>query len=212
MLIAELTLDHPILETLLHQVPGIRLDWEETYERADGRTQMLAWIESDDLAAVSAAIEADPAVRNPDVLAEVEGRRLYRVEFAELGRETDLMPEFIEVGAGLQSVVATNDGWTIRARYPSRAALSHIYQFCQDHEIPVRIDTVYEQQRWSEQQVATLSDHQRELLVAALDCGYFAIPRECSLAEVADRLGISETAASERFRRAVRNLTERTIA
>ncbi|AKH97569.1 helix-turn-helix domain-containing protein [Halanaeroarchaeum sulfurireducens] len=211
MLIAELTIEHPILGVVLQRVPGIELEWEETYERDDGRTQMLAWIESEDFDAVAEAIEVDSTVRNPDVLTQVDDRRLYRVEFSELGKETDLMPEFLEVGSGLESVVATEEGWTIRARYPNRAALSHIYKFCQNHDIPVSIDNVYDRQTWTEQGVTTLSEPQRQIMREAIECGYLSIPRECSLAELGERLDISESAASERFRRAARNLAEKTV-
>ena len=172
---------------------------------------MLVWIETDDFDLVEDAIEADPAISGSDLLTEVDGRRLYRVEFSELGEETDLLPELIEVGAVLQSVIGTNEGWTLRGRFPNRTALDHIYQFCRNHQIDIRIDAVYDQRTWTKDGLPTLTEPQREILVEAVESGYLSIPRECSLATLAERLDISESAASERFRRAVGNLIEQTV-
>lgn len=46
-----------------------------------------------------------------------------------------------------------------------------------------------------------LTDRQRECLAVALRRGYFAVPRECTLAEVADALGVDKSTASETIRR-----------
>lgn len=121
------------------------------------------------------------------------------------------MPEYMDVGAVMETAVGTNDGWALRVRFPTREALGHVYQFCRDHDIPVRIDAVYDQQGSTRRGAPSLTEAQRRILVEAIECGYLTIPRESSLAELSDRLGISESAASERFRRAVRNLVEQTV-
>ena len=43
-------------------------------------------------------------------------------------------------------------------------------------------------------------------LVAAFEAGYYNIPRDVTLEELADELGISHQALSERFRRAYEGL------
>ena len=57
-----------------------------------------------------------------------------------------------------------------------------------------------------------LTDRQREALRTAYELGYFDIPRSASLEDVADRLGISASSASERLRRAQTQLIEETVA
>lgn len=47
-----------------------------------------------------------------------------------------------------------------------------------------------------------VSDRQREAVAAAVAAGYYAVPRECDLAEVAARLDCSTAAASKLLRRA----------
>lgn len=45
-----------------------------------------------------------------------------------------------------------------------------------------------------------------ELVLTAAEAGYFEVPREVSLAELADREGISDVTASERLRRGIGRL------
>jgi hypothetical protein len=54
--------------------------------------------------------------------------------------------------------------------------------------------------------VSGLTDRQREALRVALETGYFSVPRETSLEDLAKRLDVSDTAASQRLRRGVENL------
>jgi hypothetical protein len=57
-----------------------------------------------------------------------------------------------------------------------------------------------------------LTDRQREALRTAYELGHFAVPRGATLGEVAERLGVSRSAASERLRRAQTRLVEETVA
>jgi predicted DNA binding protein len=47
-----------------------------------------------------------------------------------------------------------------------------------------------------------LTDRQREAVRAAVEAGYYAVPREASLADVAEAIGCAESTASEHLRRA----------
>lgn len=47
-----------------------------------------------------------------------------------------------------------------------------------------------------------LTDRQRTVLAAALDCGYYDHPRNCTLTELAEELGVSKSSASDVLHRA----------
>ena len=47
-----------------------------------------------------------------------------------------------------------------------------------------------------------LTDRQREMVLAAVERGYYDTPRRCSLGELADHLGIAQSTASETLHRA----------
>ena len=56
-----------------------------------------------------------------------------------------------------------------------------------------------------------LTDEQRVALTTAYRAGYFNEPRDISLSEVADEMGLSSTAMSGRLRRGVGNLIAATL-
>lgn len=210
MIIAEFSVDHPVLREPLGRVPGVEVTWEQTAAHLGGPTQMVAWVDCDDFDRFDAAVADDPGTTNPVVLSRADDRRLYRFDFTERGRETNPLPTIGEVGGVLQQAVGTGDGWRCRVRLPDREALETVYHFCRDHDLDFTFHRLFDRTDWVGGG-PRLTDAQRELLLEAADSGYLAIPRETSLAELAARLGISETAASERFRRGVRNLVEQTV-
>ena len=211
MIIAEYTLDHPVLRQTLRQVPGVELSWEDSYRGPDGVLRMLAWAECGDFEAFDAAVDDDPTVENATVLTEVSGRRLYRFDLVGEGAESSIMPVLVEVGGVHQAVTATAEGWRNRSRLPDRKAFEEVYRFCHDHGIDFTFDRLYEQSELLGPEVPALSDVQLETLIEAVDSGYLDIPRGSSLEELGERLGISESAASERFRRAVKKLVQQTV-
>ncbi|WP_255167496.1 helix-turn-helix domain-containing protein [Natrononativus amylolyticus] len=211
MIIAEYTLDHPILRQTLRDVPGLEVRWEDSYADSDGRMRMLAWFDCDDVEAAAAALEADSTVAQPTVLAEAGGRRLYRFELVGEGAQSSIMPVLVEGGGVHQELVGTRDGWRNRTRFPDREAFERVFQFCQTNEIGFTFDRIYELSNWPEASATGLSDAQLETLVEAVRCGYLDIPRRSSLAELGELLGISESAASERFRRGVKTLIQETV-
>lgn len=211
VIIAEFTLDHPIFRCPFRTVPDVEIVWEQTSDQLVGSRQMIVWVQCDDFEAFETAIESDPGTQNPEMLSEADNRRLYRVDLTERGLETNLSIKTNDVGGILQRAVGTTDGWRCRVRVPNRDAAEEIYQFYRTRDIEFTFHRLYEQTDWIEDSGPKLTEAQREILIEAVECGFLNIPRDSTLADLADRLGISETAASERFRRAVKNLTRRTV-
>lgn len=59
--------------------------------------------------------------------------------------------------------------------------------------------------------LGALTDRQERALRAALDVGYYEVPREADLSEVADTLGCAESTASTLLRRGERAVLSRTL-
>lgn len=211
MIIAEYTLDHPLLRQTLHAIPGLEITWEDAITDQEGLMRLIAWVEIDDYDAFNAAVDEDPTVANPTVLTESGGRRLYRIDYIGAGREDSTLPILVEVGGVIQQSVGTNSGWRIRTRFPDRGALGELHQFCRDNDIGFTFHRVFERSEMFGPTALQLSEAQHETLIEAVESGYLDIPRQTSLAELGDRMGISESAASERFRRAVKKLVQQTL-
>lgn len=211
MIIAEYTLDHPILRETLRRVPEAKVTWEDSFTDPGGRMRMLAWVDCDDFDAVDRAMAEDSTVADPTVLAEAGGRRLYRFDVVNEGAESSVMPVIVDVGGVHQELTADRDGWWNRTQFPDRDAFETVYHFCRDRDIDFTFDRIYERSEWFGSPTPGLTEAQHETLVEAVESGYLDVPRRSSLAELGERMGVSESAASERFRRGAKRLVRETL-
>jgi predicted DNA binding protein len=211
MILAEYTVDHPILRRTRTRVPDIEITWVETHTAPDDRRQFIAWVDCDDFEAFETAVHDDPTVTRVEVLSELEGRRMYRFPLTEEGKEADVMPLLAEIGGVHEHLLATSDHWRNRTRFPDRDGFNRVYRFFRSHDIDVTLQRLWEETHLNDGKHHGLTDAQYETLLAAMESGYLDIPRECSLAELGGQLGISESATSERFRRAVKALIGETL-
>ena len=185
------------------------LEWEVTVQHADGPTQMLFWAKDGDFDAFDAALEADPNTEDTTIQADIGERRLYRTNFSPSVKDTSLVPTVVELGGVLQESIGTSEGWRYRVQLPNRKALERLNSFAVERGWPIEINNLYRQTSSGEAPI--LTDAQQEMLITAVECGYLQIPREATLEEVGEELGITQSAASERFRRGVRMLIEETV-
>lgn len=140
-------------------------------------------------------------------LERVGDNVLYRVAW---GEEVD---NFVSVLVDTDAVILEargNEKWVFRLRFSDHRGLTEFHNYCQEQDIPFRLDRVYtlDEELHSKYNYG-LTPEQREALVLAVDSGYFKIPRQTSLADIAAELGISEQSASERVRRAVDAVTRK---
>lgn len=153
------------------------------------------------VADVESALAADSSLNGYQRVTGVDGEPLYRITWV------DRIERFLETLAGADAAVitATGDesGWTFRMLFPDREALSQLCEDCASYEMTVRKIRRVDEQRGGR---GGLTPDQRAVLEAAMEHGYYAIPREIRLEELADRLGVSHQALSERIRRAHRQL------
>lgn len=76
----------------------------------------------------------------------------------------------------------------------------------QEKEIPFSLNRLYQPTEPMAGGQYGLSPKQRTALITALERGYFEVPREVSMDELADELDITQQSLSKRLRRAHRNM------
>lgn len=103
-----------------------------------------------------------------------------------------------------------DDEWTLKLRFPSREALTDFQSFLADRELSYRVVRLFDLTDPKLGQY-NMTSKQRTALLKALEMGYFRIPREATLGEVGDALGISPKSTSERLRRGQTNLVSNTV-
>lgn len=209
MIVVEFRIDTPILQKSLTRAPEMVISYEEMYQTDDG-ILFLFWAAEGDLTAFEDGLAADPTVTNPTQLAETQTRCLYRVTFTEYGENVATFPIWPKLDISLldATTATTHEGWIFRMRMPGRETLQQYREMCAENNLNFRLKTVYEVKENATKADAQLTSSQREALVAARELGFFQVPRQASLATVADHCGISSQALSERLRRGTATLID----
>ncbi len=163
------------------------------------------WIDGTERSTVESALESSRSVAAYELVLTGDGRWLYDVEFT-----SDVVDVFDLVAEEQGTVVtasATNGTWQLQVRFCDREYVSRVYDRLLEHDVTTDLA------RLTDLDGESVSSHgltpkQYETLVAAHERGYFTIPRETSMEELADELGVSHQALSERLRRAYRALVD----
>jgi predicted DNA binding protein len=133
-------------------------------------------------------------------LSEADDRRLYRVELTGAAPVVTY-DVWIDLGAARLEMRYTKGRWHTRMRFPDRQSLSTFSGFCDDHGLDFRLDRLYDINASHDLPRDGLTSCQRETLQLAHERGYFTVPREATLGDLATDLGVSNQAVSERLRR-----------
>ncbi len=184
--------------------------WERSDAVDDDRVRILVWAETDDFEAFERVAEEDSTVGSLSQVA-TPGSRLYQTELRGEGLESSIYPLLVEEGDVVHTLTATHEGWQFRAGFPDRESFARFYAFCRERGVDFELHRLFEEREVSTVEEYGLTTTQRETLVTAVKEVYLEIPREQSLAGLADELGVSGNAASERFRRAAKTLIENTL-
>jgi hypothetical protein len=172
----------------------------------------LFWASGGDFEAFEAALDDDPTITAFTCLVEEAEARLYRIQYAEDVPEVDAYRAAVELDGSVLHAENDGSGWVVRMRFPSRDAVSAFCERCWAAEFDLGIRAVYDQHERAPKSRYGLTTPQYETLITALEGGYFSIPRGAALEDVADELGVSSQAASERLRRGMKTLVTNTLA
>lgn len=212
-LIAELRLTDArlVLGPSLQAAPGMTLkrEWATAADRVSDPL-LFVWASGGDFEAFEAALPEDPTITGFERIDDGEHRRLYRVVVDRNGGTTNPGPIDRETGASRLSIETTADAAVMELRFPDREALSEYISHLRDRGFTVELLRAHhaDDERGREYD---LSEKQAEALQAALEAGYFEIPRETDLERLAEGFDISEQALSERLRRGVSSVLASTV-
>lgn len=161
------------------------------------------WVETDDPDAFEERVRDDEHVSALERLAEEYDRYLYRIEWA---RELDgLLSGLRRHDLVVEQATGTDEQWRFTVRGPNHENLSAFREALQDHGISSTVTSLRSIDAPTRDSL-DLTDKQRQAVELALQRGYFSVPKETNLSELADRTGISRQAFSRRLNRGLANL------
>lgn len=174
------------------------------------RVMPFLWVEApiSALDQLEDAFESDDTVDNVELIADLDTERLYRMNWI---RRIDLLVRvLVEEDGTVLSASGTGEGWHLRLLFPTRDALSRTYDYCETNGIRFEVLSIYNIDD-NRQGRFGLTDEQQDTLAAAFEGGYYEVPREADMEELASEFDISHQALSERIRRAHRGLVKNTV-
>jgi predicted DNA binding protein len=189
-------------------VPDLEFEIERIVEGGDRTVMPLLWVWGADVERASEAFAADQTVESADLLASFDGEQLYRMEWVD---HIDLVLRMLVTSeATILDAHGTGERWRLKVIYPTRDELSATHEFCRSHGLSFDVERIREPDGEPAGRYG-LTTAQFEALTTAAEMGWFAVPREVALDEIATEFDVSDQAMSERLRRGLGALVEDTL-
>ena len=194
VVVGEITPEQFALEETFRRAPELVVEAERAVDHCDSITMPLLWTRGADPASVSEALDHDPTVTDAELLAERDGKQLFRITWSS--SVINALTHILDADASLLNVSADANCWRFQVFYPERQDASMTI----GHDLRINITRVGQLETESTMRYG-LSAKQHEALRVGWDSGYFNVPRKVGIEELSEALGISHQAASERLRR-----------
>jgi len=187
-----------LLGQVLSRDPGTHIEMERVVP-ASRQVMPYIWVGGADLSEFERLVRESPHVQRLVAVDTFDTKGLYRVEWAE--EVESLIYGISKTEATILEAQGT-EVWTFRLRFNSHRGLARFHNYCRDHEIEFSLERVYSLGELTEEgDVYQLTESQRRVLKLAVERGYFAVPRDITLSELATELDRSSQTVSEHIRR-----------
>ena len=202
-LVVEYTVDLPAYAAVLTELPGMRLVVEGMTACGPETVSATFWAEGEDFEALEAGLERVRSVHEVRELSDrIDGRKLYQLR---LPAAATTYWAWTGLGGVLLDCTLDHTGMWMRMRCPDRDALATYHDHCETRDCSFELSGLKETDGTPTSAHGMLTAPQAELLTAAVERGYFEVPRRVTMGDLAAEFDISNQAASERLRRGLSN-------
>lgn len=151
------------------------------------------------------ALDHSPWIGDRVRITETESMRVYQLVTTSR-RPTAI--ERLRLGETYtESVTFLPNGWRMCQQFADRDAFTTFRDSCSEMDLSFHLDRLYDVDV-TDIELMGLTDKQHEALLTAYEMGYFTVPRQASMADVATALELSVPAFAERVHRAEVHLIE----
>lgn len=196
------------LAETLSTLSDVAFEVEKIVESGTDAVMPLLWARGADHETVTSVFDDDPSVREVELLSDFGDEHLYRMEWIS---EIELVLQMLTTaGATIMEAFSGDMSWSLRVLYPTRNALTETSDYCDEKDLTFDIKSVHEMEGDPAGRYG-LSEVQYRAFTAAAEAGYYHVPRDITMQALAEELGVSHQALSERLRRAVDTLAANTV-
>jgi predicted DNA binding protein len=200
-------------------IPSSDLSFGDLLERTDSQVEFQQFVpigerslpyllvESGDMAAFERTLEQSQGVESIVRMGDEGTRALYRVEWEQ--RPNGFFQALAEHDLALERAVGSGDQWSFRLRGPSDA-LSPFWETLHEQGISNTVERIQDIEQPANNPFG-LTDKQREAIELAFEEGYFEVPSETNLTDLAECLEITRQSFRRRLNRGLSNLLRHTV-
>jgi len=210
-MIAEFHLQTPAMRTALRSASQIDVSIVQQTPADNAGLDVVLNAARGDFEAFEAGLYDDRTVVTWNKFSAGEKRRRYCVTLTGRGRELFTYTKWSGAGAVFLDGHRRRTGWRFRIQFPDEESLQEYVSFCEDSEIEFRPIRLSRTNSSTVSERFGLTSTQTQTLVTASRRGFFEIPRECSLEDLAEEYDITHQALSERLRRGTESLVDSTL-
>jgi predicted DNA binding protein len=189
------------LGALLTEHPDMFIEIERLVPLGD-RLLPFFWVSNGSPEHIEDALLSQSIVESVQLLTQVDDRYLFQVAWTPA--VNGLVDAMLETDCVILEGTGVAGSWELRLRFSDRQHLRQFIERCTEKEIDVELQRIYNPHVPSVED--ELTPAQWQTLAVAYKLDYFSVPRGATLAEIADELGVSNQAVSQRLRRATNTL------
>lgn len=209
--IAEIHLpaDEFALSYTLDTIEDVNVEIERIAAHDPASVMPYLWTTSAEPTELERVLAEDATVDAVEKVAQpADDEALYQMEWIDSVEV--LVHILIEQEGTILTAEGGQDGWSMRILFPDREALSRTYEFCEENDLRFDLRRICNVDEGKEGRFG-LTDGQEDTITTAYDHGYYDVPRSTTLGELAEEVGISHQALSERLRRGHKTLVENSL-
>ncbi|OIB58332.1 helix-turn-helix domain-containing protein [Natrialba sp. SSL1] len=197
------------LGTVFDQLPDVTVELERIIPARDVVVPYF-WVRGTEVNDIENAFTEHSGVTDIRLVDSVEDEYLLRVEWT-LDYE-DVLTILAETEIPLIEATGTNQQWTFEIRGDDRSDIATFQRRCRELGIPITLTELHALTPIETGTEEALTDTQQEALVLAYERGYFESPREVTLEELGEELGISQQAVGSRLWGGIRHVLGSTLS
>lgn len=196
------------LGTVFEQLPDVTVTLERIIPAQDVVVPYF-WVRGTVVDDIEDAFTNHSGVNDIRLVDSVADEYLLRVEWAL--DYSGILSTLTETEIALIKAVGTNQQWTFDVRGDERSDIAAFQHRCRELDIPITVTALHALTPLETETEAALTEPQQEALVVAYQRGYFESPREVTMEEIGEELGISQQAVASRLRRGIKHILGSTI-
>ena len=197
------------LGSVFGRLPDVMVELERIIPSRDVVVPYF-WVRGTAVDDIESAFTGHPGVKHIQLVDSVEDEHLLRVEWEPA--YAGILSVLAETNIPLIKAVGTDRQWTFDVRGDDRSDIADFQRRCRELNVPVTLTRLHALTPIETATEAALTDPQQEALVLAYNRGYFNSPRDVTMEELGEELGITQQAVASRLRRGINQILGSTLS